>query len=595
MRGLGLLAVVLACGAVAWLLGTGGDADVEPSDVGPFEADRAPVLAGRAPAKDDGALLDGQAVLAELQALDVQARGTRLHALLDEGTAPRVAYDEDLVRYLITLLTHADRIVAVGAQQLLARIGTQAAALVLPLLSHDDARLRMAGVGIVGTWARAGFRVPAASWISLFDDADRRVASYAWAVVCAGVPYDETLAAHIERRIRAGPGADHYGPERALVRMGHQGIGRLFALLDRRGADFELNVLSALRSARPEDLRAHIERLEPWLRGTDEDSQVLALQVLHVFDGATDDLMPILLEAWQHESFSVRFELLALFERMGARAAPAAEVLIAAMDDDDERISSRAMAILGTTRAKPGHVLPKLRDALDDLGDDPAAIAMGRYGAAAEPYLRSALESPDEDVRYFALAGVYRMGPSSRRLKDLVRPLVTIDDEEVAHRASMAMGAMGEDGADALPDIWARYAHGKMRDHQMAEILVRMGGPGQAFLLARLAERTQRERALALLDVWPGETRFASTLIDALLHAADPRVRSRAVHMVGRCMGPPPGWERTHGDATYRPAPDVMAYVRERVTPRLQDEDANVRLQARTVLEWLHDAGTPAR
>lgn len=549
-----------------------------------------PALASKGTARDDAAARSGADVLTEIRGLEGDALKEHLATLIPEMASVPIRYDEALARHLLTLLMHEDRIIQWRAQILLRDLRPHATDVVLPLLADAQSGWRRWGIGIVGAWAREGYRLPAAQWIALFDDADKQVATYAWNSALAGIPYDEVLVDNMLTRMRSGPRANWNGPERGIARMGPQGIERLLSHAVLPGEPFVLNVLTGLRAARPEDLRPYMPRIERYMRSRDEDVKLAALQVLYLYRDELEPWMPTMLEAWDDESYGIRLELLGLWERMERKAAPAGEILLRAMHDDDERISSRAMNLLGLAQVDPARVLPKLRDALDDLGDDPAAIAIGCYGAQAVPYLRSALESPDDDVRYFALAGVYRMGPSSARLKGLVRPLVEIDDDEIAHRASMAMGAMGEEAAEALPAIWARFAGGKMKTHQIAEILARVGEPGRRFLVARAAEPKQHKYALAALRNWPGDTGFAASIVDPMLRAEDARQRAEALVIVGRSLTPPPRDPNDRRwDHEYVPAPALIESVRARVTPHAKDADGNVRLQATTVLGWIDD------
>ena len=65
---------------------------------------------------------------------------------------------------------------------------------------------------------------------------------------------------------------------------------------------------------------------------------------------------------------------------------------------------------------------------------------------------------------------------SSTKIDAMVGAAMTIEASEVDPVSSrtpnaMAMGAMGEEAAEALPAIWQRYVDGKMRHDQIAEIL----------------------------------------------------------------------------------------------------------------------------
>ena len=549
-----------------------------------------PALASKGQVRDEEPRLSGADVLEDLRALEGEALKEHLARLIPQTASVPIGYDEALARHLLTLLMSEDRVIQWRAQILLRDLRPHATDVVLPLLSDAQPAWRRLGLGIVGAWAREGYRLPADQWIALFDDVDKQVATYAWNLACSGVPYDEALVDDMLRRMRIGPRARWNGPERGIARMGPQGIERLLALLEQPDSPFVLNILTGVRSARPDELRPFMDRIEPWMRSEDEDERLVALQVLYAFQGDIAAWMPAMEAAWSDDSFTLRYELMQLWEGMEGRGSPAADLLLRAMKDDDERISSRAMNLLGLARVEPARVLPLLREALDDLGDDPAAIAIGCYGAAAEPYLRSALESPDDDVRYFALAGVYRMGPSSARLKDLVRPLVTVDDDDLAHRASMAMGAMGAEAADALPAIWERYVLGKMHAQQLAEILARVGAAGKAFLLARARDPKQRSLALSALREWQGDTGFAWEVVRSLLAAEKPDTRVEGLMILQRGLGPPPRDPNARRwDEEFTAAADVLRSIRERAAPLTSDPHPNVRMHAKETVRYVDE------
>ncbi len=545
--GLILALGLLAAAAVGYLVfppeGTSPTA-VPAADEGESPTE-VPTLAGagtRAVGGDAQGGLDPSRLLAELRALDPEAAGRRLEQVGTGRTGANVPYDRALVAYLLEALRSGDRAAVQGATFLLARIRPLPYAEVQPLLAEEEGRLRMAAISILSMWARAGESYADPGWLEAFRDPDPKIARFAWAVVCGGVPYSSVLADFCEAKMATEEAAAWFGPGRALAGMGPEGLQRLMKLLDRKDPELDYEILRALRFARPGDLEPFYPRLTPWILGEDADVAAIALAALQQQGDALAPLMPVLIKAWKSEAFGVRWELVGLFERLGPKAAGAADVLLAALDEDtDDRIVTAAMGLLGGMRALPERVLPRLRTALDEGGDGPAARALGAYGAAAVPYLRSALESPDENVRYFALMGVKALGASSKELRELVLPLIGVDDGELAAKAAEAAGSMGEAAAEAVPLLWQRLRDGTLKTAQLAEIYGGIGPTAGAYLLTRLGgEAEERASALRVLASYRYGTAFALDALDTALLSKVATDRRLAAVAVSAAANPPP-------------------------------------------------------
>lgn len=585
IRAVFLVLLVLVAGlGVAWLFGA-----FDPG-TGPDPTSDLTTPAGDGPTLSalgrPGDRVDGARLTAELKQLEGGALAEHLARYAQGDHLPAVGYDEGLARHLIELLRHEHAYVRVRARTLLGRLGPQAAPLVLPLLDDASAVWRRHGILVVQHWLPDGYVLPTDRWLRLLADPDKTAHRFAWQALCSGVAYDDALVEALVALVRDSPYAEVLGPERALAGMGPRGVGRLFDLLEERPEALDLNVLSALAWADPATLAAHVERLGPWIRAAHEDRQVHALRCVRgLADDALEKVLPDVIAAWAHESLTVRLELLLLLAANPFAASRAIDVLLDAMRNDDERIARYGFGTLGRLRARPETVLPYLRDQLDTTGDDVTAFSLGTYGEAASSYVRSALASPDDDVRYLALHAAYAMGPASRSVRDAVRPLVEVDDEELAKRAAIAMGMMGEEAAEALPAIWDLLMADKLTYEEIADILGRTGAAGRAFILARWREKATHVRAREVLYGWPGDTRFALGVLTPWLASEDRDDRYRALGILAQSLtsppAPPTGWPETF---RFAPQPGVIADLRRLVSPFLEDDDELVRGEARSIL-----------
>lgn len=519
--------VVLAAGiAAVWFLGVfagpGAPQDAQrTSRADEAESDPQLAAAGTRPAERSPADVDGEDLLRRLGAADAAGARTLLLEVGYERVHETVGYDRDLVAYLVEAMLAGDGRLRGAAVQILRRIGPAALDAIKPLLFDRPHAARMAGLMVLNLWVGDGRRFADPGWVALLKDSNDMVSSRTWQMVSVGVTYQEDLASYCEAVIRAGPVGLVGSAGETLAWMGPRGMARLFDLLAESEGNRAASILGVLDHADRNALRPFLSRLDRWIRGRDEMPAFLALGALREYGQELVPLVPAMLEAWPRGSARVRRELLKRLEQVAPHAPGAVDLLVAALDHEEVWIRQQATAVLGRIALRPAAVLPKLRDALDRGGDDLAAMAIAGYGDAALPHLRSALQSPDADTRYFALYGVANLGEASVATKDLVLPMISDPDHEIASRAVLAAGQMGKAAAQALPAIWRAYESDQVGPKDVARALAGIGATARAFLRAKLAGGADLGdgSALRVLAAYPHGTGFALDVLDSYLTA----------------------------------------------------------------------------
>jgi HEAT repeat protein len=180
--------------------------------------------------------------------------------------------------------------------------------------------------------------------------------------------------------------------------------------------------------------------------------------------------------------------------------------LVRALRSTSPADRARAAKDLGRLGWLAREALPALVGALDDADAkvrEAAAHAIGLMGPEALPTLVRMLTHEDKYVRRNAVWALGKLGPLARpALGDLCQALKDADPR-TASGAAQALGGMGADGADAVP--------------QLAEAM-----RGTNIVLCRLA-------AKALSQIGPPAV---ATLIAHLQHA-DPFVRGESALAIG--------------------------------------------------------------
>ncbi|MDJ0523121.1 MAG: hypothetical protein QNJ90_13715 [Planctomycetota bacterium] len=589
--------VAIACAAIALLVAAVlllGPPEPEAADRleegGPPEA--APTLKTKgaipeAPSAEQ-APVDARALYTGFASEDPEARQAAYQAA---ARARRIPFDAKLIRLMVDWFQTDDHTLIHRAMVVLLRTGPAVRPLVEPLLEHEDGRVRRDVLVLYGSWARFGFdEQPLPNMLRFLKDEDDRVRRYAMDVVARGVPYDAEIAAWLREQIVPTPGAAYFGPEVALARMGPKGVAQLVAMLD--DPKLRTNALGGLSGAPPQAIRQILPTLAELIRDDrDEDTQVGAVRLLFKLEGDIGFMLPVLNETLHGESLAVRVETLMALEQAGARAAPALEGLLLALSDNDERIASRAAGILGTLEAHHARILPALRTAIDGEAGDHAAAALGALGAAGVPYLQDALDSGDEDARYFALSGVAALGKTGAPLLSRVTALLAEEDYELQRRAATALGRMGEVAAPAMPALLRLVHDETLTPGGAAGIFMRMGSPAERALLDELkrADAAGQARVLHVIAAFEGRSAFALDALAPFLEDKDNERRQLAVWGVLAALERPA--DATEANAITDPA--LRSRVRSLIEGLEDDPVPSIGRRVRGALAWIAelDAG----
>ena len=563
--GVGLVAWVLALGDPPSLPGGAAEDARERADPGPTLVGRG---AGSRAAPDPQAAALGSRLAG--QPIDEQARIlTETMMRVGDGSFP---FDGTLARHLVGLL--GDPRLGAHARGLLIAMGSRAAGLLWPLLEPgDDPAARADAVWVLGGWLARNERVPDPGWLRLVQDGDAKVGAAAWSVVLQGVPYDDALAAWCLARLRPGVPAEYTSPERALAVMGVQGVGALFAERDRRtDVDLTLHVLGALRFADPAAIAPFTDRLVGHLRAEGQEEPLAALAALQQWGGDPTSFLPDLEAAWARGSLEVQLGILGLLQHAQIRPEGATDLLLAAVSHTDARVSAGAVWLLGEMRARPAQVLPLLRERLDAQGGDAEGSALGGYGRAALPYLRSAMESGDDDVAYFAMLGLQRLGVDAVSLAPHVLSLLQAEELDLVKRAALTAGRIG--APDAAEGIWSRLEDETLKPVDVVLPFLALGAPAEVLLVAKLQadDRTANRLALEVLAGFTGRSAFALDAVEPYLRSSDKTWRRSAVQIVRGALG----FELSTGGVAAS-SRDLLQRVQRMLAPLRDDPDRWIR------------------
>jgi len=550
---------------------------------GPATLDgRGPSAAASSAAPDTEEALTPARLRAALEGSDDTKRSEVLVRL---SAMKSLAFDADLARLAAGWLAGDDVRMTGPARMLLARMGPQTKAWVLPLLGEAHADVRWRALLVVHGWRRFEFQdLTLPPMLPLLEDENGRVRDLALSLLARGAPYDEQVAAWLLDHVEP---ADllYYPFETALAGLGEQGREQVVAMLD--DPHLVYNALGALGQAPKAALRAALPRIADFIADDrDENLQVAAIHTLILLQGDCEAALPGLRAALRGESFPVRREALMVLEQMGERAAPAVPELIDVLASGDERLATRAAGVLGDVHLEPARVLPALRRSLEDDGGDAAARAMAAYGEAALAPLRDALDQGDDDVRYFALAGVAELGRKAAPLARRVIALIDDTDEDLAVRAAMTCARLGEAGDGGIPGILRRLQDDTLLPGRAASVLMALGPPAERALLSSLqrGSRSQRRHVLEVLANARGHSAFALEALTPYLRSDDVDLRLEATRAVVVSLWSDP---YTVG-ISQRSAPRLRRRVRKMLAALPRDDDREIRQIVEGALEELN-------
>ncbi len=574
------IGILVLLAAAAWF--AFGQEEPSPGDVrdGVPEPEAAPALEARgavlpkkAPKKAPPAAVDPKELVARMLSEDARVQA---QAFAEAQRLEKLPFDKALVRRLVGWLQEENRVLTWRAMSGLRKVGPPAAALLAPLLAHEDGRVRQRTLGVHRMWVRDGASHDVLPPLRPFlDDDHPGVREAAMYIIANGIEYDEAIAAWLLDEVRPADNLLYYTFESALAGMGGRGMAHLIAMLD--DPKMIYNGLGGIRTAKPAALKAILPRLAPLIADErDENLQVATLKVLlFTLEGDVEALLPALRTALRGESYPVRTHALMVLEQMGERAAPAVPELVQLLTSGDARIVSRAAGVLGDVKASPDVVLPGLRAALGTDGGLAAGRALGAYGAAALPYLRDAFDEGDDDERYFALEGVKLLGRAAAPLAPRVIALIDDTDSELAVQAALTAPRLGPAADPGIPALLRRLHDDTLSPARAAQILMALGAPAEKALLQQLrgGHAGRRERILALLAHAPGRSGFALDDVAKHMQHDDAQVRFDAVRAVIVSLWADP----SNTGISDRTDPKLRRRVRTILVKHGEDSDREIR------------------
>ncbi|QEH36199.1 putative lyase [Aquisphaera giovannonii] len=244
-----------------------------------------------------------------------------------------------------------------------------------------------------------------------------------------------------------------------------------------------------------------------------------------------------------------------------ARRAAAVRLRDAAVDGRRRALPALIDLLM---KEKDGQVRLAVLDAVTSLGPDAAPAVPALVHTLRTDYGGQRSEESHQDYRSaIALAAIGR--PAVEGLRGLLKER----KESVRAAVVMALGRIGPDAAQAIPDLVPLLAEGSERiGREATEALGRIGPPAIGALLAASAGKDGpgRVRAVEALGYLPAADDRASVALAGLAADGPPEVRAAALGAMARLKLP---------DEAVRPA----------LVANLRHEDARVRLAAVDLLQ----------
>jgi HEAT repeat protein len=244
---------------------------------------------------------------------------------------------------------------------------------------------------------------------------------------------------------------------------------------------------------------------------------------------------------------------------LGPTAAPAAPVLVTALQARDSRVVARAAAVLGRLRDRAKPAVPALVEAMKDPALRPhGALALMRIDPSRGPDVAAALvpdlESSNEPARSLALAALAQMQPPPAEVLPAVRAL--LGDAQTARPALAVLAAL--EGKQLMPlvaDLATLLSSSDPGVRRAAvDLLGKVGwdaAPAVEAALKSGSPTTRATAARAWAAVHPGIVPPHPSPLVPLLQDADPAVRQAAAEAIARVGN--------HGSITNLPMLDLLA------------------------------------
>ncbi|MBM4429943.1 MAG: NACHT domain-containing protein, partial [Chloroflexi bacterium] len=465
------------------------------------------------------------------------------------------AYEEDVVKLLLTALRDTDSSVRSAAVQALGWCGQATPEVVTALLAalqDKDWDVRSTAAEALGRVRQATPEVVTALLAALRDE-DLSV-QYAAAGVLErfgqATPEVVTalLAALQDKNLSV-----QYVATGVLERLGQATPGVVMVLLaalwdeDRYVRSTAAEVLGRVGQATPEVLMALLAAL----RDEDLSVQYAAAEALGRVGQATPEVLMALLAALRDEDWDVRYAAAMALGRLGQATPDVVMVLLAALRDEDWNVRYTAAEVLEQLgQATPGVVMVLLLVALrdDDRGvRSRAAEALGQLGQATPEVvtaLLAALRDEDWHVRSTAAETLEQLGQAT---PEVVTTLLAAPRDKcwgVSSTTVRMLGRVGQATPEVVTTLLAalRDEHGLVRSVAAEALrqLEQVTPEVVTALLAALRDKDWdvRSTAAEVLGRVGQATPEVVTVLLAALRDKDWDVRSTAAEVLGRVGRP---------------------------------------------------------
>ncbi len=251
---------------------------------------------------------------------------------------------------------------------------------------------------------------------------------------------------------------------------------------------------------------------------------------------------------------------------------PAVSILIPALKDEDGLVQIMVARALGRIGPPADSAIPALIEVLNTEQDfeflNEAALALGRMGVEAVPYLIEVKKNKDIKKRMFAvmaLVGIDKDFADDENVSFLIK-ILDNENSEFRERATWALGEIGPGAQKAVPSLIRAWHDPDNKVSQNSlDAIVKIGKPAVVQLVQALEDENKIVRffaASAMTDIDPNlAARHITDVLRSLLNDPDKNWRQSALRLLVN-MGP-----------EARPALPILRQA-------LKDQDDVVRLYA---------------
>ncbi len=221
---------------------------------------------------------------------------------------------------------------------------------------------------------------------------------------------------------------------------------------------------------------ARSEVLVPLIAALADKSIVLAVQkALLAISPMTVDDIPVLRKEMKNPNGDVRLFAALSLQFLEAKALPALEELLSALDDKDLRVCRAAIGAIGKFGAAGAQGIPRLLATLEhaDKGLRVAAVeALGGIGrqAGVFPALFTALKDPEVEVRATAASALKRLGKPDKADIEGISKFLTDPLPLLRSQAAETLGRLGADAKGSIKALTGMVGEDKSLRARLAAV-----------------------------------------------------------------------------------------------------------------------------